>query len=296
MGFFWNEAEANAEYNRGLLTIMAFDRTNRPHIVGTGFIVGVEQFRAVCVTAAHVFAEVRRLQSPPQRHSLSALPEFLPPPKSIELDSQRVRAISMEGGRPEVLCIDGLVFDEATDIAFFSVVLQCPPGKPYFTGQFVVDGTPPAVGDYVAVLSYGDQASSSSNRTVDGGQEISVILKRRPVLRVGRVLAHYPDGHRLCRGPCIETSIPVYSGMSGGPAMHYGMTGSTMTPFGLVCSDPDWDGESKQDRSIEGHSILAILPCQTSFGANDTRISTLTLPPSESSGSFFPWAPRRDFL
>lgn len=289
MGFHWNEAEGDDLLNRGLLTIIAHDLSGHPHVIGTGFVISRDDLKAVCVTAAHVFSEVRRLQSPPQRHSPSALPEFLPLPKAVDLDRKSLRAISIEGERVESTVIEGLVFDEATDIAIFSIALQDPARKPFFSHEFFLDSTPPAVGDLVSVLSYGDQGIFDYEH--DGDQAFSFKFKRRPVLRVGRVLAHYPDGHRLCRGPCIETSIPVYSGMSGGPVIHYGTEGA-IKPFGLVCSDPDMDSEDKQNRSIEGHSIFALLPCQVSIGEDGKQIVRITLQATGVAGLLpVPWTP-----
>lgn len=70
MGLYWNEAEAdNNNFRKGLLTIIAHDLENSPHAIGTGFVISVNGTQAIAVTTAHVFNEVRRLQSPPSRHS-----------------------------------------------------------------------------------------------------------------------------------------------------------------------------------------------------------------------------------
>lgn len=283
MGFYWNEAEGDDILNRGLLSIFAHDLSGHPHAIGTGFVVRRADSNAVCITAAHVFSEVRRLQSPPPRHSLSTLPEFLPPPKELDLDRELLRAVFKEGGRIEVAIVEGVIFDTTTDIALFSVSLQTPDTEPFFSGEFFPDSSPPAVGELVCVLSYGDQGILDYEH--HGGETYSFKMERRPILRVGRVLAHYPDGHRLCRGPCIETSIPVYSGMSGGPAFRFGTDGP-MRPFGLVCSDPDLDGEKKQNRSIEGRSIFAVLPCRASIGDDGKENIVLALQSNDAAGQF----------
>jgi len=283
MGFCWNEAEGIESFNKGLLSVVAHDLHGHPHVIGTGFVVKRSDSRAICVTAAHVFSEVRRLQSAPQRHSSSALPEFLPPPQKLDLDRASLRAVFMEYERVEAAIMEGVIFDEAADIALFSVTLQNPDDQPYFSGEFFPDGHPPAVGDLVCVLSYANHGIVEYKD--HGGQTSSFKLTRRLVLRVGRVLAHYLDGHRLCRGPCIETSIPVYSGMSGGPAFRYGTEGA-MRPFGLVCSDPDLDSEAKQNRSIEGRSIFALLSCQPSGNDAGTQSVALGLQISDGAGHF----------
>lgn len=285
MGFHWNEAEADSLLNRGLLTIIANDLNDKPQVIGTAFVISRDDRKAVCISAAHVFSEVQRIQSPPPRHSQSALAEFLPPRKPIDLDGRKVRAISVEGNRIEAAIIEGLGFNEATDIAIFSISLQDHTSETFFSHEFLLDDKYTSVGGLVCILSYGDQGITDHQH--NGEQSYSFKLKRRPVLRVGRVLAYYPEGHRLCRGPCIETSIPVYSGMSGGPVIHYAENGP-MKPFGLVCSDPDLDCEIKQDRSVEGRSIIALLPCEVTLGDCGKQIAKLALSFNEVAGIFLP--------
>lgn len=262
-GFQWNEAEADPSFNRGMLTLIAFDDEGVPFGLGTAFVINREDRAAVCVTAAHVFTEIRRIQSPPQRYVPSALPEFLPPPRTIDLSRQKIRAIAMEGDRIEALIVDVAIIDEVRDTAVFRVALQNDDVSTFFSAEFEPDDKVPAVGDLVCLLSYGGLVTCDFE--TDGAMKSQFKMGRRPVLRVGRVIADYPNGHRLCRGPCIETTVPVYSGMSGGPVFSFGNPGAPIRPFGLVCSDPDPDGPVKQDRSQAGSSIISLLPCQVTM-------------------------------
>lgn len=265
-GFQWNEAEADSLLNRGMLTLIAFNDEGEPCGLGTAFVISCDDRTAVCVTAAHVFTEIRRIQSPLQRYVPSALPEFLPPPRAIDLSQEKIRAIAMEGDRVEALIVDAAIIDEVRDTAVFRVALQNEDAPAFFSAAFEADDKIPAAGDLVCVLSYG--ALSTFDFKTDGVTKQQFTMARRPVLRVGKVIASYPNGHRLCRGPCIETTVPVYSGMSGGPAFSFRNPGDPIRPFGLVCSDPDPDGPVKQDRSQAGSSIISLLPCQVAVSEN----------------------------
>jgi len=79
------------------------------------------------------------------------------------------------------------------------------------------------------------------------------------VLRCGLVTNFFSEGHILCRGPCVETSIPVFFGMSGGLVARLGKGGEAIKPFGLISSDLDVDQVNKNNRSIPGTSIIALL-------------------------------------
>lgn len=284
MGFHWNEAEADDLFNRGLMTVIAHDLQGRPHVIGTGFVISSSDETAVCVTAAHVFEEVRRLQSRPPRFNPTALAEFLPPKKPVDIDWKTLQVVFSDGHRMCLAAIEGLVFDEATDFAVFSVVRRFSDGGMSLCHEFLIDDRVPEVGGIVAIFSYGEQGIVEYDRVDD--QRFSVKFQRRPVVRVGRVLAYHPNGHRLCRGPCIETSVPVYSGMSGGPVMHYDTQGP-MRVFGLVCSDPDLDSEDKQNRSIEGRSIIALLPCKVTRESDGKQLVSLAIRSADVAGHFY---------
>jgi len=262
MGLCWNQAETNNnELRKGLLTIIAHDLENRPHAIGTGFIINVDGgAQAIAVTAAHIFNEVRRLQSRPSKHSQSALSEFLPPPKAIDIDRKILRAVSIEEGVIEVTIIEWLCFDDVSDIAIFSIALQNNTNKSFFRSKFDIESSIPSIGELVCILSYGNLNINDFNQ--ESNEKWSFELSQKPILRVGTVLNYYPNGTRLCRGACIETSIPVYSGMSGGLVCRYDSPGAPIRAIGLVCSDPDPDTEDKENRSIEGRSIIALLPCK----------------------------------
>jgi hypothetical protein len=288
-GFPWNQAEIDPLFNRGLVTLIAFDEQGQPYGLGTGFVVSRDDRKAVCMTAAHVITEIRNLQAPPALlHALSALPEFLPPPRAIDLSRQKVRAIAAEGNRVEALVVEGAIVDEAKDIAVITVALEDNDSASFFSAEFEADNAVPQNGSLVCILSYGDLAADSF--VIEGDLRREFRMTRRPILRVGTVVEHYPNGHRLCRGPCIETTIPVYSGMSGGPVFAFGEPGRPMRPIGLVCSDPDLDGPEKENRSRSGSSIAALLPCSVEVNDVGARVVKFVFPNAEAAGEILSFA------
>ncbi|AYR23559.1 S1 family peptidase [Herbaspirillum rubrisubalbicans] len=280
-GFPWNQAEMDRTFNRGLVTLVAFDDQEKAYGIGTGFVVSHDDTKAVCITAAHVITEIRNIQAPPLRHARSALQEFLPPPRAIDLSRQKVRAISIDGERVEALAVENAIVDEARDIAIITVALQNDESASFFDGEFEVDDSIPQNGALICILSYGDLATDNPVSEDESCRRF--VLKQRPILRVGTVVEHYPNGHRLCNGPCIETTIPVYSGMSGGPVFAFAMDGP-IRPIGLVCSDPDLDGPDKENRTKSGSSIVALLPCSIEINEAGQRVGKFVFPDAEAAG------------
>ena len=92
--FPWNEAvlESGNSLNDGLVSIVAFDDKRCPVLIGTGFIVGTFEEQAICCTAAHNFSHVKQLQETLPRHHRTALAEFLPRSKPLNIDRKILRA------------------------------------------------------------------------------------------------------------------------------------------------------------------------------------------------------------
>jgi len=65
--------------------------------------------------------------------------------------------------------------------------------------------------------------------------------------------------------------------MSGGPVMVLGKAGDPIKPFGLVSTDPDDDDSRKNDRSVSGSSIVALLQPKVTFDAVGQREAMLQL-------------------
>jgi hypothetical protein len=282
--FEWNEGAVDRRIENGIFSIVAKDRAEKMQPVGTGFFVSSGAHVALAISAAHVFSYIRDLQQPvrPAPHP-SLPPDFAPISKPLELEIRDLTILYTLKETQEFGKIKGLAFDEKTDVAIMQIVNQYSSDEKTdasFGAEFLLDDRLPLVGELVCIFSYLDLSSSSER-----ADEFQVT--RRPVIRVGRVTNVFPDGHGLTRGPCVETTIPVYFGMSGGPAMHYDETGSKMRVFGFVTSDLDEDSPRKQDRSIAGRSIISKIPCESiDVYTNQQQVTQLKMTPTTVVGDF----------
>ena len=270
----WNQAELQPQHelNDGLFSIIVFDDQRRPRPIGTGFILAIFSDGAVGCTAAHNFARIRQIQTPKQRHHASALAEFLPNATNIDLDRKKVRAICVSGSDIEMATIGWAVWDESSDIAFFSLLPQHHSATSTFQSRFELETTEPRLFAEVVALGYKDM--SVENEVRDGKGFESFQIRHQLVMRCGRVSAIHLDGQRLCKGPCVETTIPVFPGMSGGPVFLAGTHEGPMRPFGLISSDPTDEASNKSDRSVPGSSIVPLIGAQVTM-TGDGRSTTL---------------------
>lgn len=269
--FAWNEATNLPDSLHGaLVTLLAFAPDRSPALIGTAFIVGAYGNRAIAFSAAHNFHEgVKRVQKPNPSHHLSALREFLPAFDEIAIDGKRLRAIYVADGRVEVCVVLGVLWNEPSDVAIMLLGTQDLKGPPMFREHLQLEQYRPLIGDEVCVLGYADMALEMSVR--DGPLEMFTV-KSRLVLRAGRIKAVHPEGHILCRGPCIETTIPVFPGMSGGPVfLTPKQQKDFLEPFALISHDPDESVEHKNDRFIEGSAVAALLPITVTDQRADGR-------------------------
>jgi hypothetical protein len=263
-GWEWNEAVLQEPdrvgLDEGLVSILAFGPDRSPKPIGTAFIAGSYGSHAVAVSAAHNFhIAVRSIQNPNPRHHPTALTEFLPNAEVVDLDGKKLRALYRAGNRCELCIISSLIWDQTSDVAIITLHAQDSQDNTLFQTFLKLDDVHPRVGDSVGVLGYAAMATLNEYR--DGDFETAT-LQRRLVLRAGRVSAIYPEGHLLCRGPCVETTIPVFPGMSGGPACLAPKLGASIVPFGFISSDPDEPAAAKNDRSRAGSSIISLLPSE----------------------------------
>jgi len=257
-GFEWNQAELGeySQMNNGMIVILAFEKNRSPRLIGTAFIISIHDSGAIAVTAAHNFEGVKTAQSPNSTHHPTALPEFLGEVQKINLDRKEVRAICYDLDGVEVAPILWAAWDVKTDVAFFSIAPQ-DAGPDFFKSCFNITNPPLSIGDEVALLGYADMEVKTSEVNEGGFHRFK--MHQRPLLRLGKITQLHNDGHILCRGPCIETSIPVFSGMSGGPVFKMGEEGEFIKPFGIISSDPEAEYEQKNDRSIKGSTIVSLL-------------------------------------
>lgn len=277
-GFAWNQAELENFHplNSGIVMLVAFTPERSPRPIGTAFIIGAYGDFAVAITAAHNFQGVQDVQIPNKKHHLTALPEFLGETQILNLDRKKLRAICSEDKKIEVSVIGWAFFDKKSDIAIFSIIPQSNKnGCAFFKSAFILDDACPGIGDEVAVLGFANMKVPLEERDKKGRERFHV--SRQLILRCGKVTNIHLGGHILCRGPCIETSIHVFPGMSGSPVMILGKGGEPIKPFGLVSSDPDDNEVIKNDRSVAGSSIVALLQPKVKFDAEGRRNAILQL-------------------
>ncbi|BBL75396.1 trypsin-like peptidase domain-containing protein [Methylomagnum ishizawai] len=275
-GFKWNQAELEEFHplNDNLVSIIS-SKENILKPIGTGFIVGAYGGFSIAITAAHNFEEVKNIQNPRLRYHSSALSEFIPNLEVINIDKKSLRVFCTNREEVEACIIGWAAWNKKSDIAIFSLHHQDKANSSFFRNELLLDDCIPKVGDEVGLFGYYDmdiKIEKYSNQNL-----IDFKFKRQLILRCGIIKNIYNEGHILCRGPCIETSIPVFPGMSGGPVAKLGREGEPIKPFGIISSDPEDAHQNKFNRSISGASIVALLGSSINFSLDGQRKAFLKL-------------------
>ena len=238
--------------------LIAFTPQRSPRTIGTAFIIGAYGNFAVAVTAAHNLQGIQSVQTPQNKHHPTALPEFLGNAQILDLDRRKARAICSEDGKIEVSVIGWAFFDKQSDIAIFSIIYQhYKKSCTFFKSAFILDDSCPEIGDEVAILGFANmKVPLEKARKKNCNEQFQI--SRQLTLRCGKVKNIHPDGHILCRGPCIETSIPVFPGMSGGPVMYSVKPGIQLNPLALYRLTQTM---MIQERMIEVFLVHQSSPC-----------------------------------
>lgn len=194
--------------------------------------------------------QLQKLRGP--RPHPTALSEFLTNGAPLDLDRKKLRAMCWEDGKIDFAYFDWAIWDERADLAFFGIHVQNGSDLNFFRSNLLLDPKLPEVSDAeVAVLGYNDMKVLTFDKEQNKGT-----ISRQLLLRTGRVTAYHPEGYGLVRSACIETTIPIFRGMSGAPVMRFG-AGEPKLPFGVMSFDPET--EDKWNRSVHGHSIIALI-------------------------------------
>ncbi len=241
--------------------------------MGSGFLIASDATTAIGVTAAHVFDAIARLQSSRPYGSDHLVPAPLRRPDELDLSPTRLIASTVLGGSPPAYApctFTSVAWDSTSDVAYFQVKLPDKCLTPPRYCQIAADA--PAVGEVIAVLGYADSAGESVPEPQFGELGRRITISQRLVMRVGRVMAHHVT-HVWCRGPCLETSIPIFSGMSGGLVSRFA-EGAPIRAFGVASHDPEpADPSDKRNRELAGSSIVARLDAQVeSIDANTNSV------------------------
>lgn len=256
-----------------LISLMAFSTDRSPTLIGTAFIIGAFGNCAIAVTAAHNFEAILDTQKPYKRHHLSALSEFLPKAESINLDTNRVGAMCVSERSGEMCAIGWAGWDRKADIAFFLVSSQGTENNTFFNSRFELEVVTPKIGDEIIIIGYANMAITEKEYNEAGCKTFSI--EQQLIVRCGIVTNVHANGHLLCKDTCIETSIPVFPGMSGGLVARLGGTG--VQPFGVISSDPDDEVSRKFDCSIRGASIVALLGTSCKIDADGQMMGMFNL-------------------
>jgi len=281
-GHAWSEAEVSLDsFEDSLFTVVARDlKTGLYEQLGTGFVIKAENDAALAISAAHVFSDLWRLQDWHKVYR-TTMPGMKARRIDIDLSTRQLWLATTKGERVVGSVVKGFAIDEAGDIAILEIRPQRDDEDAYPLGWLRLDARPPAIGELVAVASY---ASMKVHSSIGAPDEFR--MERRATVRVGRVTGiPAPTERRMCRGPCIETSIPTPHGMSGGPVFQFDRAGMTHV-IGVVSMD--WRHESNaEDTRVAGNSTVALLPITAlQANADGTRDIALRFDVTAVAGTF----------
>jgi hypothetical protein len=251
-GCVWNECEFDSDnpLNPSLIALVVITSELSLRLIGTAFIIRAEGHRALAISAAHCLEEIRKILHPNPTHHASALPEFLPPPTAMELKS--VKGLYLKNGRAYDCTIEVAVWDTSSDLATISVT--APPNEEFlFQDCFWLDDQIPREGDMVGMIGFGEMKLIPDLDNHRLGR-----IELRALLRVGTVESVHENGYFMVKNPCIETSIAIFSGMSGGLVARWTGNNTQIKAFALISHAPE--PQPSFDRSESGHSVASILP------------------------------------
>jgi hypothetical protein len=250
-GFLWNQAElpSGDPLHEALVMLLVTREDLSLQLVGTGFIVAADGGRATAISAAHCFEEVRKVLHPHSPHHLSTPREFLPTPKEIDL--KQVKALYTKATEVHTCAVELAIWDSATDLAVLNITAP-DDNDQLFTKLFWIDDVFPSVNEKVAMIGYGNMEVIPDETRQQYGT-----IKRQLILRLGTVEGVHPEGFYMLKAPCVETTIPIYSGMSGGLVARWGSPDTQIQPFAFISHAPE--PQPIDDRSLSGHSVGSIL-------------------------------------
>jgi len=258
----WNEAEIESGHplNASLVALMVIGHDLVPVLIGTAFLV-TAGYKGTAISAAHCFEHIERLLQPYEQHHATTPREFLPPPKEVDL--KQVKAIYIKDQKVYICPIEIAIWDSGTDLAVLTILAPTDEPK-LFQDFFWIDDGVPRVGDVVAMIGFGEMKVDSSLDNPQMGR-----MERRLVLRIGYVEEIFGEATYLLKSPSIQTSIAVYSGMSGGLVAKY-TPSAKIAPFAFISHAPE--PQPLLDRSASGHSVGSILKATLTQIGNEKQL------------------------
>jgi hypothetical protein len=258
-GWKWDEAiiERGDTLNEGLLTLLVIGHDLVPVLIGTAFLVTAEGYKATAISAAHCFDHIKNIIHPHTTYHPTTPKEFRPPPEEIDL--KQAKAIYIKGENVYVCPIEIAIWDLGTDLAVLSVLAPADEPK-LFERFFWIDDVIPKPGDEVVMIGVGE---------MNGPVSSIGTMSRRLVVRVGYVEEIFEESTYLLKSPSVQTSIAVYSGMSGGLIARY-LPPANIKPFAFLSHA--LDPQPILDRSISGHSVGSILKATLTYVEQDKQL------------------------
>ena len=247
------------QYRPSLVAFVAFDRNQRAHLVGTGFVIGGSPDFAMVVTAKHVLEGVAGIQRPERQANL-------------KLGARDFRAIWMGSKTAAFLHVIHVAYNSSTDLAVCLVAPQEIDRASFAPNWIPLHPVLPRVGDQVQMVSADKMEIEELTPPSDPfGKDHHLSIFRRVSIRVGTVTGVYLDGHRQYRWPCFTTNIPAEPGMSGGFVCRP-VGGAIVAASGVVSAD-SFSGQARADQMEGGCSVIACswpafaLPIPREFGS-----------------------------
>jgi hypothetical protein len=272
----WNELDPFPAILRDLIvSIVGIGKKGKLLPIGTGFVIQARGDRAIVLSAAHnIHDAIREIQYPYRLSNPTTPKEFLAP-EEISAASNALRVLVERRDRFDLCRVAQVAWDANSDLAFLTIVPQDDGDSELFEGRLKIGPADPLQGDVVGVLGFADHSPYTNSTAEPDG-----VLTRRPVFRVGRVTHVGPEGIGWHKSPCVESTIPVFDGMSGGAAFTH-RDGEELLVFGVIAGDVGDSSERgkvdpmKMDRSVAGRSYLRLLPREITPSPDGSQIVSL---------------------
>lgn len=254
--------------------LMLIEPNKKPECIGTLFIVKHCGDHAIAISAAHNFwlAVGNAQKRASARHSLAC--PLLFADGGINLADNRLRVFYRSNSNLIICVVRHVMWDKNSDLAVLTFSAEDPNAGDVFNQSLRFDDATPKIGDLVGCVGYKKMATVEFSRNwKDRRSESFGLMSATLCFRIGRVLGLHPKGHTLVHGPCIESSIPVFPGMSGGPVFLMPDDGNgELKPFGLISTDPEPEAAEESEKNLKkdpkdddkqpGASIFSMLPLQ----------------------------------
>lgn len=225
----WDDPAMFARLGAAIGILVTRDDEGHLQFLGNASVISFLESAAICLAAAHSFEPLKREQL--RRRGRPTLSHLGPGADGNTTIDPRPIKLMLDLDGQHVQCdIDQINYQSLCDLVVFTASIE---HRAIFTNKIAVDLSMPSVGDEVAVLSH--KISDISHSTEPGKTKYISNL----CFRTGIVTAVTNGRGRLGQHWTFSTTIPVVSGMSGGPIIrkppHQG--GGDLIMLGIVSSD-----------------------------------------------------------